>query len=94
MSVNDMNENLAVLQGIDTITSLLYRYTIFENVYLHGENSLQVEMTVQVENVVKDVYTAMLMFLLKVRKYKEQGVWSMSKLVSNSIMAKLVLTLT
>jgi hypothetical protein len=76
MSVNDMNENLAVLQGINTITSLLYRYRIFENVYLYGEHPLPAETRAQVDRVVKDLYTAVLIYLLKARKYKKQSAWS------------------
>ena len=77
MSVNDMNENLAVLQGIDMITSLLYRYAVFENVYLHNEKPLPAEIRGQVERVVKDVYMAVLIFLLKAREYRKQRAWSM-----------------
>jgi hypothetical protein len=77
MSVNDMKENLAVLQGIDIITSLLYRYAIFENVYLHNEKPLPDEIRGQIERVVKDVYMSVLIFLLKAREYGKQRAWSM-----------------
>jgi hypothetical protein len=72
-----MRENLAVLQGTEMITSLLYRYAIFENVYLHNENPLPAEIRGQVERVVKDVYMAVLIFLLKARKHGKQRAWSM-----------------
>jgi hypothetical protein len=84
VSINDMEQRDAVVGGIETIASLLYRYTYFEKLYLHTEPFLAEEIRGQVEKILKDLYTVVLVFLFKARNYFDQGVFGVSSILSTS----------
>lgn len=84
VSINDMEQRDALLGGIETIASLLYRYTYFEKLYLHTEPFLADEIRGQVEKLLKDLYTMVLVFLFKARNYFDHGIFGASSLLSTS----------
>jgi len=82
VSINEMEQRDAVIGGIETIASLLYRYTYFEKLYLHTEPFLAGEIRDQVEKILKDLYTMVLVFLFKARNYFDHGIFGASSLLS------------
>jgi hypothetical protein len=81
VAVNDTSEYFAVLEGIEKIAHLIYRYAIFEDVYLRGEQPVDDRIKVELERVLKDLYGAALVYLLKAYKYYRQSAKGMSDML-------------
>lgn len=66
-------KDIAVLQGLATISNLIFRYNIFEEVYLRGSCSMQGSLRLGLERALKDLYSVALLFLLKAHKFLAQN---------------------
>lgn len=79
MAVNDSEEYFAVLEGTERIAKLIYRYAIFENVYLGGEHSVEGKAKEELEKALKNMYKAILLYLFKAKRYYSQTATRMSE---------------
>lgn len=82
MAVNDNDEFFAILEGTEKIAKLIYRYAIFENIYLNGAHSVKGKARGELEKAVKHMYKAMLLYLFRARRYYSQTVKSMAQILS------------
>lgn len=56
------------------MSKLIYRYAVFEDVYLRNRHPLPATLIAQLVAAVKDLYAVVLLYLLKVQQYFERGV--------------------
>lgn len=77
--VNDSEEYTAVLEGVESIAQLIYRYVIFENVYLGGEHPAEGNPKEGLKKTLKNMYEAILLYLFKAKKYHSKTVPRMSR---------------
>lgn len=78
MAVNDSEEYFAVLEGIERIAKLIYRYAIFENVYLEGEHSVEGKPKEELKKALRIMYQAILSYLFNAKRYYSQTATRMS----------------
>lgn len=83
MAVNDSEEYLAVLEGTDRIAKLIYRYSIFENVYLRHADSARGKAKEGLEKALRKMYKAILSYLFKAKRYYSQTVSRMFEILSS-----------
>lgn len=74
MAVHDNEEYMEILKGTEMVSALTYRYAIFEDVYLKGERSVEGRAKKELEKALKDMYAAILTYLLKVIRFYDQPV--------------------
>lgn len=74
MAVNDSEEYVTVLEGTEKIAKLVYRYAVFENVYLRGEHSVKDKAKQELEKALKNMYKAVWFYLFKAKQYYNQTV--------------------
>lgn len=80
MAVHDHQSDVAALEGVEKVSKLIYRYAVFESVYLRGEQPLQSTLKVQLEKAIKELYTAVLLYLLNVNTYFNRSAGGMIQL--------------
>ena len=61
-----------MVQGLASVSTIIFRYTVFEEYYLRGSNPVLGRSRVGLEKALKDLYTTALMFLLKAHKHLAQ----------------------
>lgn len=62
-----------VVEGVESISGLIARYTIFEKLYLHED----CEATLGLHGALRKLYAAMLTYLAKIKSYLTGNSWSM-----------------
>jgi len=67
----DLFSNVA--EGVESISSLIARYTIFEKLYLHEDY----EATPWLHESLRKLYAAILTYLARVKSYLTGNSWSM-----------------
>lgn len=82
MAVNDSEEYLAVLEGTERIAKLIYRYSIFENVYLRGADSAKGKAKEGLEKALKNMYKTIFLYLFKAKRFYSQTVSRMFEILS------------
>jgi hypothetical protein len=76
MSIHSFQNSAAVVEGIADVSKLIYRYAIFEEVYLQS-GQLPGALKAQLQLAVKDLYMAILLYILHLNKYISQSVGGM-----------------
>ncbi|KAH7119554.1 hypothetical protein B0J11DRAFT_582082 [Dendryphion nanum] len=67
--VNDINKHASIVEGLARIAELICRFAIVENLYLQGTS----EAAKELERTVVKLYSGILGYLSKARRYLEQG---------------------
>ncbi|KAL8925651.1 MAG: hypothetical protein Q9208_003334 [Pyrenodesmia sp. 3 TL-2023] len=67
VAVNDTNVSVSTMLGLETVSHLITRYAILENVHTRRNTAA----STQLEPFLTDLYSEILMFLAKAKKYFE-----------------------
>ncbi|KAL9084821.1 MAG: hypothetical protein Q9165_007889 [Trypethelium subeluteriae] len=73
VSVHSQNVQVEVLEGIAELSKLICRYEAFESVYLHDESTLQEPLRLRLRAALKELYSAVFMYLVEVNLYLERS---------------------
>lgn len=66
-------KDVTVLESLARISTLIFRYSVFEEIYLRGSCPVQGRTRVGLERALKNLYTVIMLFLLKAHKYVTQN---------------------
>ena len=72
VAVQKHETDILILEGLGTVSKLIYRYSVFEDYYLRGSYLLQDKLRRGLEGPLKAIYGSMLLFLLEALKHYKQ----------------------
>ena len=78
MTVNDIQIFGAMIEGIELVSNLITRYAILEKLYLQTITGMKAAAKDQLEKAILQLYTAVLKYLSKARRYYDRKTYSAS----------------
>ncbi|KAI9694302.1 MAG: hypothetical protein M1820_009026 [Bogoriella megaspora] len=69
VAVSEFENDVTLLRTLERVSQLIYRYGVFEQVYLHSGTPLEVEFKAELENALRSLYETLTTCLLEVNDY-------------------------